>query len=202
MSSPTAELRPPRQVFDIEGHAFFLTFSCYRRLSLLGRDRCKRMVLGTLDAVSWRHQVGVVGYCVMPNHMHALVRPVRAGTLSVFMQQWKRLTSAAIQQFLRLGQPDDFSPFGKYVRDGAGVVHVWQPKYYAFNVFTPAKAIEKLEYMHNNPVRAGLVDDPCAWPWSTAAHFLQGRRVPVRLVPMDGPVVWEHQMRKGAQARR
>jgi putative transposase len=79
---------------------------------------------------------------------------------------------------------------------------VWQPKYYAYNVFTPAKAIEKLECMHNNPVRAGLVDDPCACPWSTAAHFLQGRRVPVRLVPMDGPVVWEHQMRQGTQAKR
>ena len=31
--------RPRRELFDIEGHAFFVTFSCYRRLSLLGRDR-------------------------------------------------------------------------------------------------------------------------------------------------------------------
>jgi len=196
MSGSTSRLRPPRQVFDIEGHAFFLTFSCYRRLSLLGRDRCKRIVLGTLDNQSWRHQVGVVGYCVMPNHVHALVRPVHAGTLSVFMQQWKRLTSSGIQGFLRLGQPDDFSPFGKYVRDGAGAVHVWQAKYYAFNVFTPAKAVEKLEYMHNNPVRAGLVSEPWVWPWSSAASFLQGKRSPVRLVPMDGPIVWEQQTRR------
>jgi hypothetical protein len=33
-----------------------------------------------------------------------------------------------------------------------------------------------------------------AWPWSSAASFLQGKRSPVRLVPMDGPIVWEHQL--------
>jgi putative transposase len=189
MSSPHSS-KPSRKIFDIEGHAFFVTFSCYRRLSLLGRDRCKRIVLGNLDTLSWRHQVGVVGYCVMPNHVHALLRPVETGLLSTFMQQWKRLTSDAIQQFLHLGQADDFSPFSKYVRDNTGTIHVWQPKYYPFNVFTPKKALEKLEYMHNNPVKAGLVKDPCDWPWSSAAYFLKGKASPVRLVPMDGPIVF------------
>ncbi|HYG75697.1 MAG TPA: transposase [Planctomycetota bacterium] len=188
--SPPAQTRPRREIFDIEGHAYFVSFTCYRRLSLLGRDRCKRIVLGTLDTLSWRHQVGVVGYCVMPNHVHALLRPTQAGLLSTFMQQWKRLTSTAIQEFLHLGQPDDYSPFSKHVRDSAGIVHVWQARYYPFNVYTARKALKKLEYMHNNPVKAGLVSDPCDWPWSSAAYFLKGRPSPVRLVPMDGPIVF------------
>ncbi len=182
---------PSRKIFDIEGHAFFVTFSCYRRLSLLGRDRCKRMVLGSLDSLSRSHQVGIVGYCVMPNHVHVLLRPARSGLLSTFMQQWKRITSASIQDFFHLGQPDDRSPFSKYVRDKAGEIHVWQAKYYPFNVYTPAKAVEKLEYMHNNPVRAGLVKDPCDWPWSSAAYFLKGKASPVRLLPMDGPLPFD-----------
>jgi len=49
-------------------------------------------------------------------------------------------------------------------------------------------ALEKLEYMHKNPVKAGLVNDVCDWRWSTAAHFLKGAAVPVRLVPIDGPL--------------
>jgi len=189
--------RPSRKIFDIEGHAFFVTFSCYRRLSLLGRDRCKRIVLGSLDALSREHRVGVVGFCIMPNHVHALLRPETAGLLSTFVQQWKRLTSGAIQEFLHLGQPDDYSPFGKYVRDSSGAIHVWQPKYYPFNVFTLKKALEKLEYMHNNPVKAGLVKDPSDWPWSSAGYFLKGKPCPVRLVPMDGPIFIERVKPRG-----
>ena len=62
-------------------------------------------------------------------------------------------------------------------------------RYYPFNVYTPKKAVEKLEYMHNNSVCAGLVKEPCAWPWSSARYFLQGKPSPLTLVPMDGPIV-------------
>jgi putative transposase len=187
---PKADSRPRREIFDIEGHSPFVTFSCYRRLSLLGRDRCKRIVLGNLGTLSLRHQVGVVGYCIMPNHVHALLRPVKAGLLSIFMQEWKRLSANAIIDFLQLGTAEDFSPFGDRVKDSGGSMHVWQPKYYPFNVFTPKMALEKLEYMHHNPVKAGLVKDACEWPWSSAAFFLKGRPSPIKLVPMDGPIVF------------
>jgi len=85
--NPKPASQSSRKIFDIEGHAYFVTFSCYRRLSLLGRDRCKRIVLGNLNTLSLRHRVGVVGFCVMPNHVHALLRPVDKGLLSTFMQQ-------------------------------------------------------------------------------------------------------------------
>jgi putative transposase len=178
----------PRKVFDIEGHSHFLTFSCYHRLPLLSRDRCKQIVLGHMNLWSGKHGVGIVGYVVMPDHVHALVRPIAAGRLSTFMQSWKGKSSVDVHEFLKLGSPDDTTPFADRARDENGNVHVWTQKYHGFNVFTLKKALEKLEYMHNNPVRAGYVDDPCAWSWSSAAHFLQGKRCPVRLVPVDGPL--------------
>ena len=52
MEEKNRRTRPRRELFDIEGHAFFVTFSCYRRLSLLGRDRCKQIVLGNMDTLS------------------------------------------------------------------------------------------------------------------------------------------------------
>ena len=188
MSAPRSNNRPKREIFDIEGHAHFLTFSCYHHLPLLSRDNCKRIVLGHLNMLSRTHQLGVVGFVVMPDHVHALVRPVQSGQLSTFIQQWKRMTSDAILEFLKLGTPQDTTPFGERVRDKSGKLHIWQKRYYPFNVFTIEKAVEKLEYMHNNPVKAGLVDDPCAWPWSTASHFLKGKPCPVELVAIDGPI--------------
>jgi putative transposase len=181
-------MKTPRQIFDIEGHAHFITFSCFHHLPLLSRDRCKQIVLGQLDFWSSKDGVGVVGYVIMPNHVHALLRPVSVGRLSAFMKHWKEKSSDQISGFLGLGTERDSTPFGKRCRDTNGVLHVWQARYYGFNIYTLEKAIEKLQYMHNNPVRAGLVQDACDWKWSTAAHFLKGARVPVKLVQIDGPL--------------
>ena len=202
MSGSTKQGRTKREIFDIERHAFFITFSCYHRLPLLGQNRCKQIVLGQMDVLSRRHGVGVVGYVLMLDHLHALLRPVRSGLLSLFIQQWKRLTSDSIQGVLGLGTGQDSTLFGARTRDGNGKVHVWQKRYYPFNVYTPEKAVEKLEYMHNNPVRAGLVQDPCEWPWSTASHFLLGQPCPVTLCPMDGPIVFVTPMEQSSHKER
>ena len=48
-----------------------------------------------------------------------------------------------------------------------GSEHVWQRRFYDFNVWTARKRIEKLRYMHRNPVARGLVQEPEQWPWSS-----------------------------------
>ncbi len=50
----------------------------------------------------------------------------------------------------------------------------WQARYYDFNVFTEKKRIEKLRYMHRNPVTRGLVSRPEEWPWSSFRHYSTG----------------------------
>ncbi len=60
---------------------------------------------------------------------------------------------------------------------------VWQARYYDFNLFSDQKIEEKLSYMHQNPVKAGLVEHPCDWPWSLARSYEQGR-------PVGVPVGW------------
>jgi putative transposase len=99
------------------------------------------------------------------------------GQLSVFMQQWKRLSSRHIARLVRsklvhyaerIG-PDD--PF-------------WQAKYYPFNLYGEEKVREKLTYMHEDPVRAGLIAHPCDWAFSSARYYEQGRSVgvPIRWI--------------------
>ncbi len=58
---------------------------------------------------------------------------------------------------------------------------VWQPKCYPFNLFSEKKALEKLAYMHSNPVRAGLVEHACQWRWSSARYYELGESVGVPL---------------------
>ena len=50
----------------------------------------------------------------------------------------------------------------------------WQARYYDFNVWSEKKHIEKLHYMHRNPVVRGLVETPEEWPWSSFRHYATG----------------------------
>ncbi len=50
----------------------------------------------------------------------------------------------------------------------------WYSRYYDFNVWTDRKRIEKLRYMHRNPVKRGLVARPEDWAWSSFVHYATG----------------------------
>ena len=51
---------------------------------------------------------------------------------------------------------------------------LWQPRYYDFNVWSEAKRIEKLRYIHRNPVKRGLVQNPDDWEWSSFRYYVSG----------------------------
>jgi hypothetical protein len=56
---------------------------------------------------------------------------------------------------------------------------VWKRRFYELNIWTAKKRDEKLHYMHNNPVKRGLVKEPGDWPWSRrgGAILFPGRRL-------------------------
>ncbi len=60
-------------------------------------------------------------------------------------------------------------------------MHVWQARFYDFNVWTERKRVEKLRYMHRNPVKRGLVNEPEQWPWSSFRYYMCGETGPVKV---------------------
>ena len=62
---------------------------------------------------------------------------------------------------------------------------VWQPRFYDFNVWTERKRIEKLRYMHRNPVKRELVASPDQWPWSSFRFYMYGESGLVRINHID-----------------
>jgi len=151
-----------RKVYDCEGNANFLTFSCYRRRHLLGDDRAKRLVLSNFVAQLNRSSGQCIGFVVMPNHVHAIVWHSSSGQLSDFMKQGKRVSSYQIARLATNPNSPNSQP---------ATVPIWQARYYEFNLYSSQKMEEKLEYMHQNPVRAGLVKQASDWPWSSARYY-------------------------------
>ena len=73
----------------------------------------------------------------------------------------------------------------------------WQRRFYDFNVFSEAKTVEKIQYMHHNPVKRGLVTRPELWKWSSYRVYAFGEHGPVKMDWLFPPYV----MRQGNSRR-
>jgi putative transposase len=158
------------------GYLHFITTSCYQRRPLLASAHDRDLFLEMLEQVRRRFQFVVVGYVVMPEHVHLLVSEPRRSNPSMVMASLKQSFARRILQDLRSRNESCRSRLWKEsLQDG----HIWQARFYDFVVFTEKKRIEKLRYMHRNPAKRGLVLEPQQWAWSSFRHYSDGVRGPV-----------------------
>ena len=132
----------------------FLTVSCCKRRPNLGSAESRCTFESALERVREQYGLCVYGHVVMPEHVHILVSEPERGTLSQAMQSLKQ----GVARRLALRAEDSF----------------WQARYYDFNVWSHSKFVEKLRYIHRNPVERGLVERPEDWAWSSFRHYLTG----------------------------
>jgi putative transposase len=164
-----ASMHAKRRIVDDALYAHFVTFSVFHRRRLLDHDHPKRIVLGVLNALLAETSSRCVGFVLMPDHVHAVLWFPKTGQLSAFMHEWKWYREDAPNYSAEFGEGDRF----------------WQPKYYAFEIFSRQKLEEKLTYLHLNPVRAGFVDRAVAWRWSSARWYELRRTVGVPIEWVD-----------------
>jgi putative transposase len=144
--------------YQFEGDLHFITFSCNQRRPYLDSTSARSLFEEALERVRLRYGVYVIGYVVMPEHVHLLLSEPEGIPLSKVIHSLK--SSIAKRSLQR--------PF-------------WLPRYYDFNVFTARKRVEKLRYIHRNPVKRGLAVRPEEWPWSSFRHYMTGERGPVEI---------------------
>ena len=153
-----------RRIFDDELWAHFVTFTCFRRRSLLDLDHPKRILLGALNQQLKLQSASCVGFVIMPDHVHAIIWFPQSGQLSKFMQGWKQKSSFNIRNWYRENASHYFDEFGFGDK-------FWQPKYFSFEIESQNKMEEKLTYMHLNPVRKELANKAVDWKWSSARWY-------------------------------
>ena len=165
------------------GHLHFLTFSCYRRLPLLRSARDRSLFVRILHKVREEYRFQLVGYVVMPEHVHLLISEPARGTPSTVLKMLKQRVSRWLRSKPRRENGAQRSFL--FANPGDSLPQFWQSRFYDFNVWSRKKKIEKLAYMHTNPVKRKLVQDPKDWPWSSCA-FYQGRgEILVEIDPVD-----------------
>ena len=156
-----------------KGHLHFITFSCYRRLPLLKTARIRDIFVKELAKIRDEMGFRLVGYVVMPEHVHLLISEPKRGTPSSVLQRLKLRVSRRLRKRRRSGNAGQLRlPFGE---TGEPLRSFWQARVYDFNVYTTGKRKEKLNYMHANPVVRGLVEHPKDWRWSSWGFYVLGK---------------------------
>jgi REP-associated tyrosine transposase len=130
-----------------------MTFCCYRRRPLLTTDVANRTFETALERVRRSFKLCVYGYVVMPEHVHVLVSEPQRATLAVVLKSLKQGVSRRL-----IGDAE----------------HFWQKRYYDFNIRNYRQFVEKLKYIHRNPVKRGLCERPEDWEWSSFRHYATG----------------------------
>ena len=146
------------------GDLHFITFSCYQRRPFLATGSSRRVFEETLERVRRWYGLSITGYVVMPEHVHLLISEPERSSLRVVLQMLKQISSSKLRPTL--------SP--KPGEKGGAPIRFLQVRYYDFNVRTSKKRIEKLRYLHRNPVRRGLAEKPEEWEWSSFLHYATG----------------------------
>lgn len=159
------------------GDLHFITCSCYQRKPWLDTAPRRDLFVSILEQMRQRYRFVVLGYVVMPEHFHLLMSEPQEVDPSKAMQLVKQLYAQRI-----LGQMPAEDPRPLTFRRPR---HVWQERFYDFNVWTAHKLVEKLRYMYRNPVKRGLVVNPEDWPWSSLRDYLYGQTGKVIVNDLD-----------------
>jgi putative transposase len=139
--------------FQDTGQSHFVTFCCYHRRPLFTTHITRQVFELALERVRRSFRLRVYGYVVMPEHVHLLVSESERGTLAETLKSLKQGVSRRL-----IGDAE----------------HFWQKRYYDLNVRDHAQFVEKLRYIHRNPLKAGLCERPEDWEWSSFRHYATG----------------------------
>jgi len=187
--------------FNEQNYIHFITTKTFHKYPYFGDSRCCLILLEELDF--YRKHLGfkVLGYVILLDHLHCLifwdVEEYPELTISKIMQVVKSHSAKEISYYIQTGRrKPSLSPYSRGASEGShppnsyewenkGKVHtkpkaqIWQPGFYDFNIYSEKKLIEKLNYIHNNPITAGLCENPENYQWSSYSQIMEIEKNPI-----------------------
>ena len=162
----------------------FITWSITEWLPIFASEQYCRIITDSLAFCRAEKGLLVHAYVVMLTHVHTILSAQDGADLSAILRDSRKFTAKQIVQRLN----DDSNRLFDWVfRDAARKdgrpeesYKVWQPGAHPETLVSEKFVMQKLEYLHNNPVRKGLVYAPEHWRYSSAPFYVLGQK--------DGPL--------------
>ena len=167
------------RVFTDQHYAYFVTWTIVDWLPLFDQALHRKIVLDTLNYLRRNKNTQLNAFVVMPTHIHAILWPEIGISLSDLIRDFKRFTFREISREANHQSATNFIEVFKRSRNenraqDISTYQVWQEGSHPEAIFTEKFARQKMDYIHMNPVRAGLIEVATDWPYGSAKAYVLG----------------------------
>jgi putative transposase len=153
-----------------EERCFFVTTTCHNHQHFLIDETCFQIVLDSFKFYNNKYNARLLAYVLLNNHIHFVIYFESDNRLSDYMRDFKKFTSLQIRQHLLVNYAElatrlVFEHKGQFFK-------IWDVRFDDVYINTKEVCETKIAYIHANPVRAGLAEDPVKYRFSSAAFYL------------------------------
>ena len=173
------------RVFTEQHYAYFVTWTLVDWVFLFDKDSYRQIILDSLNYLREAKKTQLNAFVIMASHVHAILWPDIGINLSDVVRDFKRFTSRKISEEAERENATDILTIFEKARSknraqAISTYQVWQEGSHPEAIFTEKFARQKMDSIHMNPVRAGLVETPDQWLYSSArAYLLEEQTYPV-----------------------
>ncbi|MBC8235370.1 transposase [bacterium] len=168
----------PPKYHDV-GHIHFTTLVVNNRQPVFALDEAYcHVVIDNLKFYRDKFKFNLYGFVIMSEHIHLLIQPSETANISKILEDMNKYIARQILSDLKAKGHPILQRLRIKTRLRKGhkphEYRLFQKDDYDFNIFTPDKLREKLQYIHENPVSAGLVSAAIEYPFSSARNYELG----------------------------
>ena len=161
---------------------YFVSFSVIDWLNVFIQDKYKNIVVESLSYSQKEKGMAIAAWCIMPNHVHLIFRSVKGKHPSLLLGDLKRFTSKSIVKAIQENPRENRDNFLlKHFRNAANKssnvknYQFWQHHNNPIELWSNKVIKQKIDYVHQNPVKAGLVYKSYEYPYSSAIDYAGGK---------------------------
>ncbi len=157
--------------------AYYITMTVVGWVDVFTRKNHREAVIESLKYCQKEKGLIIYAYCIMSNHIHMIVDVNEPYLLKDTIRDFKKFTSKKIVQQIQCERESRREWMLKFFEQEAGLSEkhksykFWQVGNHAIEVFTEKFVWEKINYIHQNPVKAGLVQNEFNWIYSSATNY-------------------------------
>ena len=172
---------------------YFLTFTIVVWVDIFTRPQCRQIIVDSLKYCQQNKGLLLNAYVIMSNHIHLIAHTsLESKGMSAFIGDFKKFTARKLIEWTISSQVesrglwmhDVFSSFGQKNSNNE-IFQIWQRENHPFMLTYPKIAMQKLSYIHMNPVKAGIVDQPEEYLYCSARNYAGRRDVILEIEPLE-----------------
>ncbi len=164
-----------RQSFIEMGKVYFYTATINNWMQLLADDEPKQIIIDSLKYLSDLEKINVYGLVIMPNHIHLIWQTLELNGKETAQGSLMKHTAHAFKKYIKAAKPNELKLYE--VEAANKNYEFWQRDSLAFELNNRTTALQKLNYIHQNPLAKHwrLADEPLAYAYSSAQFYENGK---------------------------